>query len=52
VSVPLALALPDAEITPIFAGSGILLALWALATGLAGAPRPAAVPAAPSLVTV
>jgi hypothetical protein len=47
LSVPLALTLPNTEITPIFAGSGMLLALWALASGLAGAPRPAAVPVPP-----
>ncbi|GAA0794225.1 hypothetical protein [Spirilliplanes yamanashiensis] len=43
VSVPLTMALPDTELTPAFAGASILFAVWALATGLAGAPRPAAV---------
>lgn len=38
-SVPLTLLLPDVEMTPVFAGAGISLALWALSTGLAGAPR-------------
>ena len=30
-----------AEISPVFAGAAISSALWALATGLLGAPRPA-----------
>ena len=38
VSVPLTLALPDAELTPLFATSAMLFATYALVTGLAGAP--------------
>ncbi|GIF01068.1 hypothetical protein [Paractinoplanes rishiriensis] len=45
LSVPLVLALPNTELTPMFAGSAVLIAVWSLVTGLAGAPRPAAVPA-------
>jgi hypothetical protein len=52
MSVPLTLALPDAEMTPVFAGSAVLLAIWALVTGLAGAPRPTEVPVAPRPLTV
>jgi hypothetical protein len=44
---------PDTEATPLFAGAGILLALWAVGTGLVGTgrcgggtPAAAAVPAA------
>jgi hypothetical protein len=37
VSVPLSLMLPDAELTPVFAGAGVLLAAWSLGTGLVGA---------------
>jgi hypothetical protein len=40
VSVPLTLVWPDDEFTPVFASAGILLALWALATGLTGAAAP------------
>jgi len=43
VSVPLTLALPDAELTPLFAASAILFAVYALVIGLAGAPRRAVV---------
>lgn len=43
VSVPLTIAVPDLETTPIFASAGTLLAAWALGTGIAGvrtaAPR-------------
>lgn len=52
LSVPLVLAFPDTELTPLFAGSAVSLAVWALATGVAGAPRPAAVSATPQPVTV
>jgi hypothetical protein len=45
VSVPLTLALPDAELTPLFAASAMLFATYALVNGVAGAPRPAIVPA-------
>jgi hypothetical protein len=51
VSVPLTLALPDAELTPLFAGSAMLFATYALVNGLAGAPRPAIVPAERQPVT-
>ncbi|MEV6493149.1 hypothetical protein AB0M20_31685, partial [Actinoplanes sp. NPDC051633] len=50
VSVPLTLVLPDAELTPLFAGSALLFATYALVTGLAGAPR-TTVPAERHLVT-
>jgi hypothetical protein len=43
VSLPLTLALPDAELSPVFATSAILFAVYALVIGLAGAPRRAAV---------
>lgn len=44
VVVPLTIAAPDLETTPIFAAAGTLLAAWALGTGIAGirAARPAA----------
>jgi hypothetical protein len=45
VSVPLTWALPDAELSPLFATAAMLLAAYALVNGLAGAPRPAVVPA-------
>ena len=45
VSVPMTLALPDAELSPLFATSAMLLATYALVNGLAGAPRPVVVPA-------
>lgn len=41
VAVPLTLALPAAELTPVFAGATVLIAVWSLTTGLAGAPRQA-----------
>jgi len=44
VSVPLTLVLPDAELSPVFATAGMLIAAYALVNGLAGAPRQAAVP--------
>lgn len=40
-SVPLSLALPDTELSPVFAGAGVLTSLWALGVGLTGMPRPA-----------
>ena len=52
VSVPRTLAFPDTELTPAFAGSSILFAVWALVTGLAGATRPAAVAAPREPVSV
>lgn len=45
VSVPLTLALPDAELSPVFAVSALLFAAYAVVNGLAGAPRPVVVPA-------
>jgi hypothetical protein len=38
-SVPFAVLFPDTEATPLFAGAGILLALWAVGTGLVGTGR-------------
>ena len=35
-AVPLTLVLPDAEITPVFAVAGMMLALWSIAAGLVG----------------
>ena len=35
-SVPLTVALPDVEATPLFASAGMLLALWSLSVGLVG----------------
>lgn len=43
-SVPLTILLPDTEMSPVFAGAGMLLAAFSVATGLAGAPRRVAVP--------
>lgn len=39
VSVPLTLALPEAELTPVFAAAGMLTSLWAISAGLVGARR-------------
>jgi hypothetical protein len=36
VSVPMTLALPNIELSPMFAISGILIALWSISTGLVG----------------
>ncbi|HLL65734.1 MAG TPA: hypothetical protein VK453_08290 [Micromonosporaceae bacterium] len=52
VSVPLTLALPDAELSPVFAASAMLFATYALVNGVAGVPRPAVVPAERQPVTV
>jgi hypothetical protein len=52
LSVPLVLALPDTELSLMFAGSAVLIAVWSLVTGLAGAPRAAGVPAARHPVAV
>jgi hypothetical protein len=54
VSVPGTVVFPDAELSPVFAGAGILLALWSVLTGLVGT-TPAVrtsgpAPAAPVLV--
>jgi hypothetical protein len=38
-SVPTTMLLPDAEATPLFAGAGMLLALWSLSIGLVGLRR-------------
>jgi hypothetical protein len=38
-SVPLTILFPDTEISPVFAGAGMSLALFSVLTGLAGAPR-------------
>jgi len=51
VSIPLTPALPDAELSPLFAAAAMLFATYALVNGLAGAPRPAVVPAARQPVT-
>ena len=48
VAVPLTMALPAAELTPVFAGGTVLIAVWSLATGLAGAPRPEVAPSEPT----
>lgn len=41
LSVPLVLVFPDTELSAAFAGAAILIALWSVATGLAGvAERP------------
>jgi len=42
-SIPLTLIFPDTEFTPVFAGAAILMALWALGTGVTGLGRSAAV---------
>ena len=44
-SVPLTLVFPRAELSPVFAVAGMSLALFSLATGLAGAPQSRPVPA-------
>ncbi|WP_243057979.1 hypothetical protein [Nocardioides sp. SR21] len=38
-SVPLSILLPDAELSPVFAGAAMLLAVFSIGTGLVGAPR-------------
>lgn len=40
-SVPLTILLPDAELSPVFAGAAIAIALFSLGTAIAGAPAPA-----------
>jgi hypothetical protein len=40
-SVPLTMVLPDTELSPVFAGAGLLFSAWAVGTGLTGMPRPA-----------
>lgn len=52
LAVPLTLALPTAELTPVFAGATVLIAVWSLTTGLAGAPQPATAPSTQTLTTV
>jgi len=42
-SVPSTLLFPDAEVSPMFAGAGISLAVFSVLTGLTGAPRRSAV---------
>lgn len=44
-SVPSTLLFPDAEVSPMFAGAGISLAVFSVLTGLSGAPRRAVVDA-------
>ncbi len=48
-AVPLLLLFPDLEVTPLFAASGVLTALWAIGTGVVGArgrvPAPVREPA-------
>jgi hypothetical protein len=39
LSVPLTLVFPETEFTPVFAGSAMLMAFWALGTGLVGLGR-------------
>lgn len=39
LSVPATLLLPDVELSPLFAGAGMSLAIWSLGTGLVGAPK-------------
>ena len=39
MSVPLTIVMPDVELSGLFAGSAILIAVWSLGTGLVGAPR-------------
>lgn len=52
-SAPLTVALPSADLSTVFAGSSVLIAVWSLITGLVGAPRPAVVvQAAAQRVTV
>lgn len=41
LSVPLTFVFPDAELSPVFAGASVLLAVWALGTGLTGLGSPA-----------
>lgn len=41
VSVPATLLLPDTETSALFAGAGMMLALWTLSLGLLGLTRPA-----------
>ena len=52
VAVPLTLALPTAELTPAFAGATVLIAVWSLTTGLAGAPSAAVAPPVRTPATV
>jgi hypothetical protein len=47
-SVPLTLLLPDAELSLVFAGAGVLTALWALLLGLGARNRPAQPAAVPA----
>lgn len=47
-SVPLALLLPDAELTPAFASAGMLFAAWAIGTGVSGLRTAAGRPAPPA----
>lgn len=49
-SVPTTILLPDAELSWMFAGAAILLALFSVATGLAGAPRVVVTAKEPALV--
>lgn len=51
LSVPLTLAVPDLETSPIFAFAGILIAVWTVSAGVVGI-RSAAPEAAPSVATV
>jgi hypothetical protein len=48
VSVPLTIVFPDAEITPVFASSGMLLAAWTLGAGVSGLRLLSPAPARPS----
>jgi hypothetical protein len=50
LSVPMTILLPDAELSPMFAGAAILLALFSIATGLAGAARSVVTAKKPALV--
>lgn len=52
LAVPLTLMLPTAELTPLFAGATVLIAVWSLTTGLAGAPAGVVASAQPTPATV
>jgi hypothetical protein len=39
--IPLTLTLPDTELSPVFAGSAVLLAVWSVLTAFAGFGTPA-----------
>lgn len=47
-SVPLTLLLPDAELSPVFASVGMLLAAWSIGTGISGLRTAVRRPTAPA----